>query len=145
MKFFKCGRCHAPYKIDETKITRTMVEVTCTKCNAKNILRFGPVLITQSKEKVQQFCLKEGINSIGRKAQNSESEFLIEDKYVSRKHAVIHIEVKDKKLFYSIEDKGSLNGTFNKNKVKLKPGLKYPFLPDDYYIVGVTKLSLKII
>jgi hypothetical protein len=88
--------------------------------------------------------LKVGINFIGRKSANPSSDFLIDDEFVSRKHAIIHVENRDNKLFISIEDAGSLNGTFNKNKVKFKPGLKYPFLQEDYVIIGLTKLSLKI-
>jgi hypothetical protein len=42
----------------------------------------------------------------------------------------------------SIEDKGSMNGTFNKNKSKLKAALKYPINNGDYFIVGLTKLSV---
>ena len=107
-------------------------------------MRFGPVLIAQTNEKVQQFRLKEGVNIIGRKSQKPEAEFIIDDEFVSRKHSVIHIENINDKLYAGIEDASSLNGTFNKNKVRLKPKLKYPFLPGDYYIIGLTKLTLKI-
>jgi hypothetical protein len=144
MKYFKCGQCQATYKIDETKVTSTQAVVVCTECKAKNVIRFGPILVCQNKEKIQQFNLKVGQNSIGRDSVNSVADFTIEDDYVSRKHAVIHVENRDNKIFISVEDSGSLNGTFNKNKVKFKPGLKYPFLQEDYIIIGLTKLSLKI-
>jgi predicted Zn finger-like uncharacterized protein len=144
MKYFKCGQCQTPYKIDETKILTANVTVTCSKCGAKNVLRFGPVLIAQSKDKVKQFSLKMGTNTLGRLSKTPEVNLLIEDQYVSRKHASVHIENRDNKIFISIEDNGSLNGTFNKNKVRLKPSLKYPFLHDDYYIMGLTKITLKI-
>ena len=144
MKYFKCGQCQATYKIDETKVNSTKAEVICVECNAKNVIRFGPILVCQNKEKILQFNLKVGINFIGRKSANPSSDFLIDDEFVSRKHAIIHVENRDNKLFISIEDAGSLNGTFNKNKVKFKPGLKYPFLQEDYIIIGLTKLSLKI-
>ena len=144
MKYFKCGQCQATYKIDETKVTSTQAVVVCVECKAKNVIRFGPILVCQNKEKIQQFNLKVGQNSIGRNSVNSATDFTIEDEYVSRKHAVIHVENRDNKIFISVEDSGSLNGTFNKNKVKLKPGLKYPFLQEDYIIIGLTKLSLKI-
>lgn len=137
-------KCQAPYKIDETKITTTQAVVVCTQCGAKNILCMGPVLVAQSKEKVQQFSLKEGINILGRQSKTPQADFLIDDEYISRKHAAINIENRDNKVFISIEDKSSLNGTFNKNKVRLKPGLKYPFMPNDYIIIGLTKLTLKI-
>jgi hypothetical protein len=144
MKYFKCGQCQATYKIDETKVNSIKAEVTCVECNAKNVIRFGPILVCQNKEKIQQFSLKVGINSIGRKSANPSSDFLVDDEFVSRKHAIIHVENRDNKLFISVEDSGSLNGTFNKNKIKFKPGLKYPFLQEDYIIIGLTKLSLKI-
>ena len=144
MKYFKCGQCQATYKIDETKVTSTQAVVVCVECKAKNVIRFGPILVCQNKEKIQQFNLKVGQNSIGRNSVNSATDFTIEDEYVSRKHAVIHVENRDNKIFISVEDSGSLNGTFNKNKVKFKPGLKYPFLQEDYIIIGLTKLSLKI-
>lgn len=143
MKYFKCGQCQATYKIDETKVTSTQAVVVCVECNSKNVIRFGPILVCQSKEKIQQFNLKVGQNTIGRKSANPISDFLIEDDFVSRKHAVIHVENHDNKIFISVEDFGSLNGTFNKNKIKFKPGLKYPFLQGDYIIIGLTKLSLK--
>lgn len=144
MKYFKCGKCQLPYKIDETKLDSTKVLVTCTSCGARNAIQFGPMLVAQSKELRQQFSLKEGVNTIGRKSNTPSADCLIEDQYVSRNHAALHIEHRDNKIFVSIEDRESLNGTFNKNKVKLKKGLKYPFLPDDYIIVGLTKLTLKI-
>jgi len=100
--------------------------------------------VAQSKEKVKQFSLKEGVNTLGRNAKNPVADILIDDEFVSRKHAALQIENRDNKIFISIEDSGSLNGTFNKNKVRLKTGLKYPFLPDDYIIIGLTKLTLKI-
>jgi pSer/pThr/pTyr-binding forkhead associated (FHA) protein len=62
---------------------------------------------------------------------------------VSRKHAVIQLENIDNKLFISFQDLGSLNGSFNKNKIRLKSNLKYPFLSDDYFIIGLTKLTIK--
>jgi hypothetical protein len=144
MKYFKCGKCQVPYKIDETKISSTQVVVLCNSCGSKNSVRFGPILVAQSKEKIKQFSLKIGENTLGRNAKSPTADCLIDDDYVSRKHATLHIENKDNKIFISIEDTGSLNGTFNKNKVRLKAGLKYPFLPDDYIIIGLTKLTLKI-
>lgn len=144
MKYFKCGKCQMPYKIDETKAESAQAIVTCSSCGAKNVLRFGPTLIAQSEDKIQQFSLKEGLNTLGRKAEKPEADLLIDDEYVSRKHASISIENRKNKVYIGITDQGSTNGTFNKNKVKLKPGLKYPFLENDYFIIGLTKLTLKI-
>jgi hypothetical protein len=144
MKYFKCGKCQLPYKIDETKVTKSQVLVTCIECGAKNKINFGTFLVAQSKTKTCEFQLKEGANQIGRKTKDAKIEILIDDEYVSRNHATIHIENKNNKIFIFIEDNNSLNGTFNAKKTKLKSGLKYPLLVDDYVIIGLTKLFLKI-
>ena len=144
MKYFKCGKCQIPYKIDEAKISNNQVVVTCVECGAKNKINFGPCLVAQNKGAVKQFYLKKGPNIIGRQTKDSKLDILIDDEYVSRHHATIHIENHNDKVFLFVEDNNSLNGTFNKNKTKLKPGLKYPFLQDDYIIIGLTKLYLKI-
>ena len=144
MKYFKCGNCKSPYKIDETKISTTSVTVLCKKCSAKNILRFGPTLVVHTKNGIQQYSLKEGINILGRKTKAATTAIQINDQYVSRKHASIHVEHKEGKIYISIVDEGSMNGTFSSQKVKLKSLLKYPFTKEDYYIIGLSKLSLTI-
>lgn len=143
MKYFKCGNCQTPYKIDETKINNTQINVKCNKCAANNIVRLGPVLVAQKKDGVQQYNLKIGENILGRKSKVQEASIVINDDYVSRKHAVIQLENIDNKLFISFQDLGSLNGSFNKNKIRLKSNLKYPFVSGDYFIIGLTKLTLK--
>lgn len=144
MKYFKCGKCQTPYKIDETKIKTTQATVVCVKCGAKNSLRFGPQLTAQSQKGIQQFSLKEGVNTIGRKSEKGNVNIQLNDPYVSRVHALIRLEQFEGKIFISIEDAGSLNGTFNKKKVKIKSALKYPFTIGDYFIIGLTKLSISI-
>lgn len=144
MKYFKCGNCQAPYKIDETKINKVQVTVNCPKCGVKNIVRFGPLLFVQSKDKVQQFPLKMGKNTIGRKSEKSTADFKIEDDHISRNHLAVYLDEKDQKLYVSLEDMGSLNGTFNKNKLRLKPFEKYPLGKDEFVIIGLSKISIKI-
>ena len=117
--------------------------VSCVKCKARNIIRLGPVLIAQTSQRVDQFPLKEGVNKIGRIASTSEADIKIQDKYVSRQQAEIIIEKINNKLFVSIRDNGSLNGTFNRQKQRLQPGVKYPFSQEDYFIIGLTKLMFK--
>jgi hypothetical protein len=143
MKYFKCGNCQRAYKIDETKVNNSVVIVQCSTCQAKNSVRFGLVLISQSTNGVKQFSLKMGENSVGRKSESSKSDIQIEDEFISRVHASISIHEKDNKLFAFISDSNSLNGTFNQKKVRLKSGLKYPLSSKDYYIIGLTKLFLK--
>jgi pSer/pThr/pTyr-binding forkhead associated (FHA) protein len=142
MKHFKCGQCQTPYKIDETKLNTTLVTIVCVKCNSKNTIRLGPVLTVQSKQGIQQFSLKEGVNLIGRKSDKGTAEIKLADQYVSREHAKVYVENRAGKIYLSIEDVGSLNGTFNKSKAKLKTALKYPFTTGDYFIVGLTKISI---
>jgi pSer/pThr/pTyr-binding forkhead associated (FHA) protein len=142
MKFFKCGKCQTPYKFDENVINNSTITVKCNKCGANNTIRLGPILIIQTKDSTKRINLTLGENSIGRNAKNKESKILIDDQYVSRKHATIYVELIDQKLFFYMEDHGSLNGTFNKTKTRIKPNLKYPFTKDDYFVIGLTKLTV---
>ena len=143
MKYFKCGKCSKDYKIDTTNINSDQLVVTCNSCGGKNMIRLGAILIAQSKDGLKQFRLKIGENTIGRKSDSSTCTIQIEDRYVSRNHAKIHVEEKDKKLYFFISDSDSRNGTHNKTKVKIKSNLKYPMTLNDFYIIGLTKLSLK--
>jgi predicted Zn finger-like uncharacterized protein len=143
MKYFKCGHCHSPYKIDETKVTNSMIIVKCNNCSTGNVVRFGATLVAQTKEQTKQFSLKLGENKIGRSTDNQQLEIVINDPYVSKHHATISLEEKEGKIFFFISDLKSTNGTFNKSKIKLKSELKYPFTFQDYYIIGLTKLSIK--
>ncbi len=143
MKHFKCGKCAKNYKIDSTKVQSRKMVVTCSSCNARNVVRFGPVLVAQSKGKVKKFPLTLGDNTVGRKSDSSQSRIQLEDKFVSRNHANITLEEKDNKLYFFISDLNSKNGTHNKSKVKIKTDIKYPFTLNDFYVVGLTKLSVK--
>jgi predicted Zn finger-like uncharacterized protein len=142
MKVFKCGKCSTQYKIDDNQIKSSVIIVKCNTCGSKNILRFGAVLISSSVNGSKSFNLKLGENIIGRGDGNS-GDISIDDKYVSRKHAILSLENRENQLYVSISDCNSTNGTFNKDKNKLKPMLKYHFKNDDYFIVGLTKLSIK--
>jgi len=141
MKYFKCGKCSAPYKIDETKVSSTQVVLTCPGCGAKNVLNFGIVLIAQSKERVSEFKLKMGNNFIGR---GTDVEIKIDDNFISRKHANVRLEQHENKLVLSVEDCGSLNGVYDRNKKRLKADLKHNMNISDFFIVGLTKIAFKI-
>jgi predicted Zn finger-like uncharacterized protein len=143
MKYFKCGHCQSPYKIDETKVTSSMIVIKCNQCGTGNIVRFGPILVAQTKEQTKQFSLQLGENKIGRVSDDKQVEISIKDPYVSKNHATINLEEREGKIFFFIRDDKSTNGTFNRNKLKLKSELKYPFTPNDFYIIGLTKLSIK--
>lgn len=146
MRYFKCGKCAAPYKIDTSKFSTAKAEVICPGCGTRNVLSLGPVLAIQQEGKFAQIGLKEGVQVIGRKTDkpNVNAHILISDEYVSRIHAKVIMEFKEGKVFFFIEDLGSSNGTYNKNKQRLKEGLRYPFIPGDFYIVGLTKISIQI-
>ena len=143
MKHFKCGKCAKRYKVDPSKVQSSRMVIACSSCGAKNAVRFGPVLVAQSKGKVKQFPLNLGDNAIGRKSDSSQSRIQLEDKFVSRTHAKINLEEKDNKLYFFISDLNSKNGTHNKTKVKIKSDIKYPITTNDFYVVGLTKLSIK--
>lgn len=144
MKYFKCGQCGTPFKIDETTVKASQVACVCTKCNSKNILRFGPHLIVQTKDKpVKQYALTLGTNTFGRKNIDKEKFILVDDKFVSKTHGEILIMEKDGKLFFYIKDAGSLNGIFTKDKTKIPANSLVPFLENDFFIAGLTKLSIK--
>ena len=143
MKYFKCGHCQSPYKIDETKVTSSMIVIKCNQCSTGNIVRFGPILVAQKKEQTKRFSLQLGDNKIGRFSDNNQVDISIKDSYVSKNHATIILEMREGKIFFFIRDDKSTNGTFNRNKVKLKSELKYPFTSSDFYIIGLTKLSIK--
>ena len=146
MKYFKCGKCAAPYKIDPSKFRTAKAEVICPKCGTKNVLSLGPVLAIQQEGKFAQIGLKEGIQVIGRKTAqtNANTHIFIDDEYISRVHAQVIMELREGKVFFFIVDLGSSNGTYSKNKKRLKTGLKYPFVPGDFFIVGLTKISIQI-
>jgi hypothetical protein len=144
MKYFKCGKCGQAYKIDPTLLKTSQVVIECSHCKAKNILRVGYSLVTVHNGKIQQFMLKFGENKIGRNINNSNADIKLSDEYVSRDHGSIYLEEKEGKVYVTIQDKKSTNGTFNAKKEKLKSDLRYAFLPDAYFIIGLTRLSIKI-
>jgi pSer/pThr/pTyr-binding forkhead associated (FHA) protein len=145
MRVFKCGGCKTPFKVQDEQITSTEAIIVCSKCGAKNRVKFGVILLIQSKDKVVSYDLKEGRNIIGRKKSNDDeiTKIIIDDQYVSKTHAAVHVEKKDDRLVVTIEDLNSTNGTFNKSKTKIKSKLKYPFPKSDYFILGLSKLMIK--
>lgn len=145
MKYFKCGKCQTPFKVDETKIKSPIVSIVCASCNTKNTLKFGAFILVQNKEENIEVPIKKGEVILGRKSTNNFENYLyINDKFVSRKHAVIEVKELNGKVSISMKDLESTNGTFDKSKTKLKPGIPVGFSKEDYFIVGLSKVSLKI-
>jgi hypothetical protein len=144
MKFFKCGKCQKPFKIDETKIKSPIVSISCSSCSTKNTLRFGIFLLVQNKEELIEVPLKKGGIILSRSNANKLENYLyINDKFVSRKHAIIEVKEKEGKFSIFVKDLNSTNGTYDKNKNKIHPEEEIPFLKNDYFIIGLTKVSLK--
>ena len=144
MKYFKCGKCQTPFKVDETALKAPVVSITCKTCSTKNTLRFGGFLIIQNKTETKQIPLKIGEFLLGRKNTNNKENFLyIEDEFVSRNHCIVSIVQNDGKFSVLIEDLNSTNGIFNSQKVKIKTGVKHPFPKDGYFIIGLTKIAIK--
>lgn len=147
MKNFKCGNCKTVYSIDDSKITQSQAVFTCKKCGAKNQIKFGIRIQIQYSDKGGKliknlFQLKEGVNTIGRKANTPVADILIEDDYVSRKHVAVYLEKKDNKLFIYLEDLSSSNGTFNADNQRLEAGKKYPMPAGKIYRIGNSNISL---
>jgi pSer/pThr/pTyr-binding forkhead associated (FHA) protein len=93
------------------------------------------------------YVVQEGNNLIGRWDPESgafpeiDLESEDEEAKVSRKHAVI--ERHGQRL--TIEDLGSLNGTYINRGVRLKTGTQYPLQPGDEIIIGKTFLRVDVV
>jgi pSer/pThr/pTyr-binding forkhead associated (FHA) protein len=143
MKYFKCGKCESSYKLDPSAINTSSAVFNCSNCGAKNVIRLGPIVVFQNEKEIKRFSLKMGPNTIGRKSKEPSADILVNDEFMSRNHATIFVEEKDGKLFFSISDNNSTNGTFDKSKTRIKIKLKYPITLDNYYILGLTKVSIQ--
>jgi len=141
MKFFQCGGCKKTYKIDPSKAKTATIFIKCTSCAATNEISLKPVLLVQYKDRAERLPLKFGTITIGRKTDLNSVDVPIDDSYVSRNHAALGIELKEGKLLLSITDNNSTNGTFNHKKEKIVSGKKLIFSIDEYFIVGLTKIS----
>lgn len=103
----------------------------------------GKLVVTSGKAQGRVFGVHAGNNLIGRWDPDTGSfpeidlEEIDFDAKVSRKHAVL--DCRDGR--YTIEDLGSLNGTYINRGPKLKIGTQYRIEPGDELIVG--KISLK--
>lgn len=84
----------------------------------------------------QEFPLQEGVNSVGRKPENS---LQIVDPYISGKHC--EIEVLEEGIF--LTDLDSTNGTFI-NDAKLGGGQRTEIKPKDIIKLGHTEFRLKL-
>lgn len=104
------------------------------------------LVIANGKSKGKLFEIKEGTNLIGRLDPDKKAypEIDLEeedlDAKVSRRHALI--ELVDGKL--TIEDLGSLNGTYLNRADKLAPGEKHDLQNGDEVSIGKIFLRVEI-
>ena len=144
MKYFKCGKCQTPFKVDETALKSPVVSVICKTCTTKNTLRFGGFLLVQNKTETKQIPLKIGVFLLGRKNINNIENFVyVSDEFVSKNHVLISVVEKNSKVSISLKDINSTNGVYDFNKQKIRSGEIYNLNKDNYFIIGLTKLSLK--
>ncbi|MBL0287604.1 MAG: FHA domain-containing protein [Bacteroidetes bacterium] len=131
-------------KLEEIKLTLTKGYINPKEEKASHSNSFDDKTVawlirhTENKNAIS-FPLHEGNNFLGRFGFNKENEILIDDDiFVSRKHAIIHIE----NGTFKIEDIGSKNGTYiNGNEKKIKTAFLHN---SDTIQIGNTKLVLKI-
>lgn len=103
------------------------------------------MVISRGVNKGRVFPLEEGTNLIGRWDVEASAfpEIDLDDEdtdaKISRKHAIIHCTNGS----VSIEDLGSLNGTFVDRGRKLKEGEVYELSPGDEIIIGKIFLQLE--
>jgi pSer/pThr/pTyr-binding forkhead associated (FHA) protein len=94
----------------------------------------------------REYQVQEGNNLVGRWDPDCgafpeiDLEADDEEAKVSRKHA--GIERRGQKV--TVEDLGSLNGTFINRGARLKAGTQYPLQPGDELIVGKTFLRFEV-
>ena len=104
------------------------------------------LVVTRGEHQGKEFPLEEGSNLIGRWDPEAASfpEIDLEgddpESKISRKHAVIFRNANT----LTVEDVGSLNGTFINRGPRLEPGTKYELKAGDEVIVGKTFLRLEL-
>lgn len=143
MKYFNCGQCGSPYKMDTSNIKKEAIGIKCRNCGARNVLRLGPVLVLKNEKETKQYPLRIGSFTIGRLSEPSTVDFAISDEYISRKHLNLEVKEINGKLAVLVSDCGSTNGTFNKNKVQLQASKFYPLRESDFIIIGLTKVFFR--
>jgi uncharacterized Zn finger protein (UPF0148 family) len=84
--------------------------------NKNRSVRPGVLVLVEGDCSTRTVILKKGMNTIGRKATNSQSSIQLEtaDEFISRKHANIELIVKADDTFeHRLSDAGSVNGVYH--------------------------------
>lgn len=169
----KCGKCKAKVNLKTEGVKTTIVRFKCPVCNTVNKLDLnktkekhkiinektqvnientnnivGWLVVHDENTKQQTHNLKMGKNIIGRNSESKPCEVMIdtEDKYMSRNHFAIEVNLGTKGLEYLVYDVTSTNGTFiNANKENKLNQMDKVFLTDgDTIQAGRTKMVLRI-
>lgn len=104
------------------------------------------LVISAGETKGKVFLLQEGTNTIGRWDPDHgafpevDLENHDEEAKVSRKHAIVEISGGT----VTLQDAGSMNGTFVNRGKRLLPNEKVALNPGDEIIIGKTFLKLKL-
>ncbi len=116
----------------------------------KNAAKGWLIVHTEGKEH-QSFELKEGKNIIGRPTPNFSPDIPINDKFVSRRHAVLIVKLNKFNIYeYYIADnqqvndgKASTNGTYINGEKQRIGNTPVKIIDGDTIQIGETKLVLK--
>ncbi len=104
------------------------------------------LVLMRGTNKGREFPIEEGSNLVGRWDPDTNAfpeidlESEDEEAKVSRKHAVL--ERRGDKV--TVEDIGSLNGTFLNRSPRLEPGVRQELRPGDELIIGKVFLKFEI-
>ena len=104
------------------------------------------LVIISGGTKGRSFAVEEGMTVIGRADPDNNSYPEVDldeedgDAKISRRHA----QIERRGALVTIEDIGSLNGTFLNRGPRLEPGKKYELKPTDEIIVGRVALRFEI-
>jgi pSer/pThr/pTyr-binding forkhead associated (FHA) protein len=170
----KCGKCKAKVNLKTEDVKTTVIRFNCPICNAVNKLNLeaiksnqheannektqvstnntnniaGWLVVHDENTKQQTHNLKMGKNIVGRKSESKPCDVMIdtEDKYMSRNHFAVEVNLGTKGLEYLVYDVTSTNGTFiNANKENKLNQMDKVFLTDgDTIQAGRTKMILRI-
>jgi len=158
----KCVNCHRILRFDEQKLQPGQSSFRCPICKIRNLIpqpEISPTIINDDlssfpgpgKLHIQgnhetgfPISLKEGVNSIGRKAETSPATLQIntDDKFMGRIHAQILIS-KDScgRWNHFLSDLNSKNGTFH-NDYRLQEGEITILMPGDSFRIGKTIIQI---
>jgi pSer/pThr/pTyr-binding forkhead associated (FHA) protein len=109
-------------------------------------MREPRLVVTRGDATGRAFALKEGDNLVGRADPEAgaspevDLEEIDVDAKVSRRHAIVSC----RGATCSIEDVGSLNGTFLNRGPRLTPGERSDLRPGDEVVIGKTFLRFEL-